>query len=413
MTMATVATATARTAALRAYRAPLRRPDFRWLVAGQMLSTFGNMMFTVALPFIVLDRADAGDLSLTIAVLGVARIAGTPLGGLLTDRWRPRRVMLIADIARSAVLFGFIAIGLSTGTGLSPVLVMVALLGVLDGIFVPAYWTMMPSVLPDTELAVGNAVGESLMILAVMVGPLAGGLAMATLPPATVLGANAATFVVSALTLVRVRGLPVVERPAGPDPHRGEFRAFLRRSRLFVVMLVMTGLLTLTTAGIVSVALPVFADRMFADGARAFGFLLSAQGAGLLVGTLAGGLSATRSRRGYLAVALLAGQGVALAAIATVTGLIPLMMLMALFGLSGGLLAVVVLTLLQQISPAPIRGRVMAAFTSVTIGCYPISAVLIGLAVTGSGAGAAFMVGAAGAVAVALVALSQRAVREA
>jgi MFS transporter, DHA3 family, tetracycline resistance protein len=401
--------------AVRDFLAPLRRGDFRWLVAGQMLSTFGNMMFVVALPFIVLRHDGAGELSVLLTVLGLARIVGAPIGGVLSDRWQPRRVMLSADVARAIVLLVLVQVGVSDGAGILPLTIAIFFLGVLDGIFVPAYWAMTPHVLPEKELTVGNAVGESLMIVAVMVGPLVGGFAMASMPPATVVAANALTFLVSAATLLRVKGL----RTGSVDPHEGgardtsAFRSFLKRSRLLVAMLVMTGVLHLTSAGIVSVALPVFAHEEFPDGPRVFGLLLSAQGAGLLVGTLAAGLSLRASGRGYLAVTLLVFHGAALAVFPYLSGLVPLMLTMAVLGLVAGVLTVLVLTLLQQISPPGIRGRVMAAFTSVTIGSYPVSVVLIGLIVTGWGVGTAFLIGGIGALSVAVIGITQRTVREA
>jgi MFS family permease len=393
---------------------PLRRSGFRWLVTGQMLSTFGDLVFTVALPFMVLRQGDVADLSITLLVLGLSRILGSPVGGVLADRWQPRTVMLGADIGRAGVLGLLVALASTGEPGLLEINLAIAALGVLDGLFVPAYWAMTPTVLPEEELAAGNAVGESMMILAVMVGPLVGGLAMASMPAVAVISLNALTFVVSAGTLLKVCGrapTPIVQQEGSGDGPA--FREFAKGSKLFLSMLVMTGILHLTSAGLVSVALPVFADQAFPDGERVYGLLLGAQGAGLLIGTLAAGLSAGLPRRGYLSVALLAAHGIALTAFGALSGLPSLLIVMGVVGLVSGSLAIIVITLLQRISPVAIRGRVMGAFTSVAIGSYPISVVLIGFLVTQWGARSAFLVGGSGVLAVAAFGLARRAVREA
>ena len=335
--------------AIRDLLAPLRRGDFRWLVTGQMLSTFGNMMFVVALPFIVLRGGDAVDLSVTLTVLGLARIVGAPIGGVLSDRWQPRRVMVSADVARGIVLLVLIQVGVSDGSGILPLTIAIFFLGVLDGIFVPAYWAMTPHVLPKEELTMGNAAGESLMILAVMVGPLVGGLAMASNTPATVIAVNALTFFVSAATLLRVKGLRAEPTQAGEGGERdtSAFRSFARRSRLLLAMLVMTGVLHLTSAGIVSVALPVFAFDEFPDGPRVFGFLLSAQGAGLPSAPLPPACAA--SFRARLPRRRAAGRPRCRSCgVSVPVGARTLMMSMAVLGLVAGLLTVLVLTLLSR-----------------------------------------------------------------
>jgi MFS family permease len=389
-----------------------------------MLSTLGDMAFLVALPFIVLRAGDAGDLAVTLTLLGVGRVVGSPIGGLLSDRWNPRSVMLVSDLARAAVLAGLIALIGSGGRELLWLGIGVALLGGLEGLFLPAYWAVTPTLLPEDELAAGNAVGEAVIVVAVVAGPLVGGLAMASTAPSAVLALNALTFLVSAGTLLKMSGrreaVPSTPGTARPDPAgggqsatRAGFWSFARGSRLFQAILLMAGALQLTSAGLVSVALPVYVHQEFADGRQVFGLLLSAHGAGLLAGTLAAGAAWKLARPGYLAVGLVVLDGLALLALPRVPGLAALMISTAVLGLAAGALSIIALTLLQRISPPEMRGRVMAAFTSVTIAAFPISAALVGLIVTGQGVEAAFVAGGFGVLAVSVIGIVQRAVREA
>jgi MFS family permease len=397
---------------VRGLLAPLRHRGFRWLVFGQVLSTLGDMVFAVSLPFIVLGAGDAGDLAVMLTLLGVGRVVGAPLGGVLADRWNPRQVMLVADFGRAAVLAGLVWLVMMAGPagGLLWFGMGMAVLGLLEGLFLPAYWAIMPALLEEEELAQGNALSESFMVFAAMAGPLIAGIAMASTSATIVLAVNAVTFLVSAGTLLAVRA-----RAAAPVPDAGETRfwAFARGSRLLLAVLFMAGMSQLTSAAMMNVALPVYLDQRFADGQRVYGLLLGAQGAGLLLGTLAAGLVWKLRRRGYLALGLLVVNGLILTAFPHLPGMLAPMLVMVVLGLVAGVLSVIALTLVQQISPSAILGRVMAAFTAVTIAAFPIAAVVIGLIVTRQGPESAFLIGGIGVLAVSAIGTAQRAIRNA
>ncbi|GAB2813259.1 MFS transporter [Lentzea nigeriaca] len=388
---------------------PLRHAEFRWLVGGQMLSTFGDMLLVVALPFVVLRHGDAADLTVMLTALGIARMAGSPLGGWLADRWQPRTVMLGTDVARAAVLAALAVMVAGERFELLHFGIGVVLLGALDGVFLPAYWAVLPALVEEDELAAGNAIGEGLLVFTVMVGTFVGGLASAVLSPTAVLTIDAATFAFSACALLFLRSRPGVRTEEG----NGGFWAFVRGSRLFLSITLIAGVLHLASAGTLNVALPVLVDERSADGQRVFGVLLGAQGAGLLVGTLIAGLLWGFRRRGLAAVALLVVHGAVLILFPQLPGPVAPMAAMFVLGVVAGVLSILAVTILQQISPPDVRGRVMAAFSAVTLGAYPLSAVLVGTVVVGAGAPMAFLASGLGVLVTAAIGFGQRALREA
>lgn len=395
----------------RAYLEPLRHHDFRWLVSGQVLSTLGDMLLVVALPFVVFRAGDAGDLAVVLTAFGLARAVGAPIGGMLADRMDPRTVMLATDIGRAVVVAALVPVAVDPQRhGLVFLAAGVAVLGLLDGVFLPPYWAKIPTLLPAEQLALGNAIGESLLVTAVMVGTFTGGLLAAVVSPAAVLVVNAVTFVISALTLLKMRGgRATVEDTA---PTGGGLLAFARGSGLLVTLVVMAGMLNLTSAGTMNVALPVFVDERHHAGSL-FGFLLSSHGAGLLAGTVAAGLAWRMAGRGRFAIGLLAGYGLVLLAFPYLPGTALQLAATFLLGFAAGVLSVLAVTLLQQTTPEALRGRVMALLSAVMLGAHPLSATLVGLLVTGLGTTAAFLISAIGVLAAAVLGVSSRSVREA
>src|SRR5438309_3654540 len=86
--------------------APLKARNFRLLFGGQLISTIGDAFYAVALPWLVLTNGgSAQELGIILSAYGIPRVGSVLLGGVLSDRLRPRRVMLLADAVR-AVLVG-------------------------------------------------------------------------------------------------------------------------------------------------------------------------------------------------------------------------------------------------------------------------------------------------------------------
>jgi MFS family permease len=393
---------------------PLRRPAVRLVTIGQALSTLGDMFFLVALPFLLVGGADpvhvgAPSLATTLAVLGVARVVATPVGGMLADRWHPRTVMLIADGGRSVGILLFLPV-FAARPLLWQLVVGALVVGVLEGLFLPAYRAVMPSLVPGEELAAANAVGESASVVAVVVGPLVAGVAVLAFGPAVAIGINAVTFAVSAALLALVR--PIGQGGEAEPMSVTGLRGFVKATPLFSAVLVIAGVLGLTTAAVLSVALPLLAASQHTDGARVFGYLLAANGVGMLAGALLAGGVRWPVRRGLVAVGLLAMHGLLMAGLPHVPLAVQLLAVAGL-GLIDGVLSIMVLTLVQTIAPKALLGRAMAALTLVRTGVYPLAAALAGALIAAWGNTPMFLVAGAGAVLAALAAAALPAIREA
>ena len=186
--------------------APLRHRGYRLLASGQLGSSIGDGVYAVALPWYVLAR-HGGPLLLAavLAAYGGARIVTLALGGHASDRFRPWNVMMAADCGR-AVAAGALAVVAAAGPARAVALVPVALvLGAGEGLFLPGSFAIVPSLLPDEALQAGNAISSAITQGAVLIGPVIGGAVVALADPSAAFAVDAATFVLSALTLAGVR----------------------------------------------------------------------------------------------------------------------------------------------------------------------------------------------------------------
>lgn len=392
----------------------LRQRDFQLLLAGKLISTCGDMFYVVALPFLVFS-VGGGITTLTTALtaFGLARVATALPAGALVDRVGPRPVMVGADIIRAVAVLG-VAASLSGDRSTVALIAAALLLGAGEGCFQPASQSMTPSLVPDDKLPAANALSISANLIAAAVSPAIGGIGVVALSPITMLLLDAATFGVSILTLLLIRGGRRVEQAridAGDAGQVRTVREFLRQSALFRVILLMMGVFGLSIAGTLEVALPLLSTQRADLGATGYGLLMSALGAGWLLGALAAGRLARVPGQGLLVVGLLGIDAVLLAAMPWAPGQMLMMAMMLLLGLSDGALLVIVLTVLQRLPPPHLRGRVLGVLAFVDFAMYPVSAAIAGAVLSHSPVSTFFVITGIGVGVVALIGLASPVVR--
>jgi MFS family permease len=197
---------------------PLSIPAFRLLTAGQFTSNVGDYCYAVALPWLVLsNHGDAAQFGVVLACYGIPRAALTTVGGVLADRIRPRTIMLVSDAVRcvlTAVFAVFAADHTSSLAALAPV---AAVLGASSALFIPASYTIMPSLLDGERLSSANAIYQGFIQVGSLIGPVIGGVIVATAGATTAFGVDAASYLVSAGSLAFIGA---AAGRAGADPRR-------------------------------------------------------------------------------------------------------------------------------------------------------------------------------------------------
>ena len=276
----------------------------------------------------------------------------------------------------------------------------------LEGLFLPPSYAILPDILSDDELPAGNALNTALESAAAFVGPALAGLVVAVFTPGVALAIDAVTFVVSAATLLAIRVTPRGAGAAGEGDAVGEsdqdptadgssrkgFVRFLAVSRIVQLTLLIVLFSNLAFDAMAEVALPVFSRDYLGTGAQGFGVMLSAFGAGAVVGGLLTDALFRVPRRGLIALGLGVVQGTALALVPLVGGgLAGASVLLAASGLTIGVLNAFYMTHLQQRVPPQMLGRTMGALTMATFGAQPVSVLAAGLVLGATGPGVIFV----------------------
>jgi MFS family permease len=383
-----------------------RDSDFRHLWAGQTASQLGEHACLVILPLIaVLSlHADAGQVGLLRAVGQAPILLLSLLVGAGVDRWRSRTVLVLADLGRALALGGVVVAVLLGGFGLPMLLVVAFVVGALSVFFDVAYHASLVRLVRREQLAEGNSLLEGSRSAAQIGGPALGGALVSSLSAPIAAAAGALCFVLSFLSIARIRRAETVPERSGRTVrvwvriYQG-LRFVARDSSLRSVGLA-SAAFQFFFAATMTVYL-VFLTRELHLSGTAVGVALAATGPGALLGSLLAARLPGRFGYGVVLVsAAVVGDGVLLLVPAlhgppavTVPALVAINLV---FGTFGQLVNVTAMVIRQAVTPAGMQGRVVATINFVGLGLSPAGSLAGGLLAGQWGLRAGLLVSAAG-----------------
>ncbi|GGJ95674.1 MFS transporter [Streptomyces camponoticapitis] len=373
----------------------------RWLAA-YTVSMVGDSLYYMALAWAAARSGDPTRAGLVLAVGAVPRAVLMLGGGVLADRWGPRRVVIGSDAARCVVILAIAAVLLLGAPGLWLLIAVALVFGVVDALFLPAVGALPPRITASGQLArVQGLRGLAARVANVTGAPL-GGLLVAFGGSAAAFAAAGALFAVSLVLLVAVRVAPLPTDTAG---HAGPSRAgargeltdglrHIRRHRVLAPLMLVIALSELGFVGPLNLGLVLLAqDRGW--GAGGMGWIVAAFGVGAGAASLLLAVRGRLPRAGLVLCLSVVTGAFAVGAIAFV----PTVALAAVAGLFVGLLAGLggglCGALTQTVTEPAYLGRVTSVATLFTLGIAPLSYPVTGAAVGLWGTGPVFVVSAA------------------
>lgn len=395
--------------------APLRHPAFRSLVVGRTIATVGNAVAPVALAFAVLDlTGSVSALGLVVGVRSLTNVVFLLVGGVIADRL-PRHLVVVVSSLLAAGTQAVVAVLVLTGTATIPLLAALsAANGLLAAFALPATAALVPQTVPEGIRQQANALNRLGFNAAMIVGASAGGALVAGVGPGWGLTVDAITFALAAACFSAVR-VPGAVRVAvagrrGPGVFaelREGWTEFIGRTWLWVVVLAFC-FANVANAGGIQVLGPAVADDTV--GRRAWGLVLAAQTAGMVVGALVA-IRVRVRRLLRFGVACVAGEAVFLLALGLAPRVDVLLGSAFLAGLAVEQFVIAWDTTMQQQIPADRLARVYSYDMLGSFVAIPLGQMVAGPAAHRLGTGPA-LVGAAGIVLLAVLGmLASREVR--
>lgn len=358
---------------------PLINRDFALLWGGQAVSVIGDFVFTTTLVLWVATLT-AGQRWSPLAVSAVLLAAGVPIAllgpvaGVFVDRWDKRRTMLGTDALRAALVGALI---LATGIVPLPFLpdgriplagklglvyAAVFVVNAADRFFRPAQLALVGDLVAPAYRPRAMGLSQATSSLAVVIGPPLAAPLFVSFGPQWALLLDAASFVVSYLTILAIRAPAAVT--SGAPGRRGSFARELGTGLRFffrtpvLVALLLTAMIVMLGGGAMNALDYFFVTRNLHAVASLYGLMEGMQGIGMLLGAIAAAAFAQRLGLTRTIWGSLLALGLVILAYSRMTSFAPAIALILVGGVFQSTLNVGIGPLLLRVTPREMIGRV-------------------------------------------------------
>lgn len=382
--------------ASRAFADVFRNPDLRRVQLAWAGSTTGQWAYAIAVAVYAYRHGGAAAVGLVAVLRTIPAAVVSPLTAILGDRLPRVRVMVLADLGRTAAIGGAAAVALLGGA--APVVYALAALSAIVGtMFRPAEAALLPSLArTPEELTAANVSSSTIEAAGSFVGPAIGGLVLAVSSEGVTFAFTAGMFLWSALLVSRIRaaGDAAERRAAAPARIGGEalagFRAIATESKLRLIV----GLYAAQAlvAGAASVLIVVVALDLLGLGNSGVGYLNSAAGVGGVAGAAVALALAGRMKLAgdFGAGMILWGVPLLLVGIWPNVGFA--LAMLGVLGVGNTLVDIAAVTLLQRTVADEVLSRVFGVLSSLLAGALGLGAMLAPLLVAWLGSRTALVV---------------------
>ena len=270
-------------------RAPavLGQPAFRTYFTAQTISAFGSAMSGLAVTFAILGLGgSAAELGVVLAAGTIPALVLMLFGGVAGDRWERRRILVTTDVVLATTMTLLAALVLTGRAEIWHFLVGQLVWGGAMAFIGPTAVGLMPTLVGEDDLQSANSLRVTSWNIASIAGPPVAGILVATSSAGWALAADAATYAVSALLLLRLphsRGVVAAGATVWADVRHG-WREFTSR-RWVWLMVLSFATYQATVLPAIFVLGPILAQREL-DGASSWALVLSARAAGALLAGL-------------------------------------------------------------------------------------------------------------------------------
>jgi len=399
-------------------------PDFLKLWTGQSISELGSQVSQLAIPWLAAVGLHASPIEFSLlGVLGFLPFILFALpAGVWVDRLRRRHILIVGDASRAVLLALIPILWLAGVLQIWHLLILQFVIGIFTVFFDVAYQSYLPALIEREHLVDGNSKLQLTVSVAQVAGPsMSGGLIAAITAPYAIV-ADAASFVISTVFMLRMRHREVLpERAAGEAhpkmwPQVKEGLQWVIGNRHLRAIAACTGTSNFFGQILFSIFV-LYAVRVLHMSSVALGVVFAVGS----IGSIAGALSANRLRKRL-------GVGPAIVAYAVIFScagiafpLAPrsfpapvLIAGMGLFGFASVAYNITQVSLRQAITPERLQGRMNAAMRWIVWGTIPLGTLLGGAIGQTVGLRTALWVGAIGSIPVFLTVLLSpvRSIRE-
>lgn len=360
-------------------------PRFKFLWIGQLLSTLGSSITMVILPVVVYSLTGSTVvMGMTMAIYMLPNILALPFAGLVVDRIDRVKLMLFTDIIRCILMLLFATLIFMDILTIPLLYVLVALYGLMEGIFQPAYSAVRAKVFVPEIRNAANALTQMSNQGIRLIGPALGGLIVSVTSAGIGFGLDAATYLLSFLCLLFLKEIKfnkIQKFERNKVNYKQDFLEgilVLKSHPWLWITILVFSFVNICYAGIIVVLIPWLFNVHHHFEAYVYGLGMAASGAGAVIAALIFGGRQQWHKRGLLAYGGVLISGMALLIMPLVSWAPVLIGLMAIEGFGIMIFGLIWETSLQELVPEEAFGRVASLDMLGSFALLPLGYVVVG-----------------------------------
>jgi MFS family permease len=357
----------------------LRHRNFQLFLGGQFLSLIGTWVQSVALSWLVYRLTGSAVMLGLVAFASQIPYLFSPIGGVLADRMNRRRLVILTQVLSAAQALLLAWLTLTGNVRVWQLFYLALTLGIIGVFDMTARQSFMVEMVGKEDLMNAIALNSSVYNSGRILGPAVAGILVAAIGEGWCFLVNAISFlaVIVGLLLMRLPPPPPREREFSPAEQFRQGLDYIRHHPPTRALLLNLGVVSIMNYPFI-VLMPVFADRILGGGPKTLGILMSAFGAGAVLGALY--MASRTALRGLSRTIVRATIVYSFALIGfAFSRSIPLACFFLIVAGAGMLLQVASTnTSLQSLTPDALRGRVMGFYGMMFLGMVPIGSLISG-----------------------------------
>lgn len=350
-----------------------RHRNFALLWVGQFVSSIGDWVLIVALPFYTYQLT--GSILQTGGMFIVETLPRILLGsfaGVFVDRWNRRWTMIVSDILRAGFLLLLLFVHSSSLVWL--IYLVACIQAIVSQFFNPAYSALTPTLVDEQQLTSANALEALSDALNRFIGPPLGGALLGLIGLTSVVLVDSVSFLFSAFMVLLIilpsqqqqeDGAPVTSTKAWRKVWHEwlEGLRVVKEGRVVMAIFVTMGIV-MVAQGVINVSLVVFVQKILHGGASIYGLLITTQGIGTLLGTFLVAYASKVMRPAFLAASTLWIAASALFIFISFPSIPIGIITISFLGIFAIIFFISVQTWLQKSVADSYRGRVFGSFST-------------------------------------------------
>jgi len=351
---------------------------------GQAFSLLGSQLVQFALIWWLTVETGSATILTLASVMGILpQVFLTPFAGALVDRWKRRRVMIVAD-GLTAILTLVLMIMFALGSvGVVHIMAVLLLRSILSGFHWPAMQASTSLMVPKAHLARVSGLNESVRGMASIAAPPLGAVLIAALPMYLVLSVDIITALIAIIALLavyipEVRKATVDSRSTISSELKDAWRYLCSWRGALLLMLIFMLINFLINPAFA--LLPLLTVQHFGGGALEYAALESMAGLGMVLGGLVLGVWGGSSRKVMTCMAAtgVCGAGVLTIGILPPNGYIVAAIGCLVIGLALPIINGTIVAIMQRGIRADMQGRVLAILGAGVTAMSPVGLLLAG-----------------------------------